>query len=178
MWLWTRRGCLKSDDRLHRLYAGAQLLRQHALDLRQRPLDCQYVGRHSRAAGGPQAQGDRQRLVVGQHQGRQLEPAAQVIATVWPTSRLDWDAQVLQHRDIAPHGPAVDFQALGQLRAAQAAACLEQFQDRQDARGRVIHLVPRARLTQREGWGKAVGSSQHPTLSSLSQTKATPSSWY
>jgi hypothetical protein len=53
---------------------------------------------------------------------------------------FDRDPEILQHRDVAADCAEIDLQPLGQLWAGEPATSLKQFQDRENARRRVVHV--------------------------------------
>ncbi|MFN8538071.1 MAG: hypothetical protein U0232_11420 [Thermomicrobiales bacterium] len=120
----------------------AQVGRQDALDFRQCGLDRGGIGGEADPPRGEQAERQPQRLVLGEHQRRQLEVGSQAVAAVPPLLGVDRDAQVLQHGDVATHGAAVDFEARGEFRAAEATVNLQEFERGQDARRRMVHASP------------------------------------
>ena len=93
------------------------------MDLGERVLD---VG--SEPASREQAEDDRHRVVLGQHERRQPEPGAHAVAAADAALALDRDAELLERRDVAPHRAAVDLQPVGDLPAGDERPRLEELQ--------------------------------------------------
>src|SRR5262249_26290599 len=91
------------------------------------------------ATGRKETEGEREGLVVGEHQGRKFEAGAQSVGAMAAALRFDGDAEVLENRHVAADGPLIDVEALGGCGSAEAWARLEEFEGGQDAGGWVVH---------------------------------------
>jgi hypothetical protein len=91
------------------------------------------------AVGGDETEDHRHRLVVGEHQRRQLEAGAQPIATVPAAVGGDRDAELGQGAGIPPDGPFVDAEARGEVGAGEPVVGLEQLEQGEDAGGGMGH---------------------------------------
>src|SRR5262249_26965614 len=81
-----------------------------------------------------------QRLVLSEHERRQLEATLQPVPPVAATFARYRDAQVLQHGHVTAHGALIDFQPLRELCTSDPAARLEQLQDGQQPGGWVVQI--------------------------------------
>ena len=124
---------------LGRAQAVAQGIGQHAVELGQGALDREPRGGQPQALGGEQAQHQGQRLLVGEHQGWQLEARPHPVAARPAPLGLDRDAHLLEAADVAADGARGDLEPLGDLRAAHLPVHLEQLQQGQEAFLREIH---------------------------------------
>ena len=112
---------------------------QDPVELGQRPPDRQSRAHQTHALHREQAQHQDQGLLVGEHEGWQLEPRAHPVAARPATLRLDRDAHLLEAEDVAAHRARGHLEPLGDLVAAQPPAGLEQLQQGEEALLGEIH---------------------------------------
>src|SRR5205807_1642083 len=78
-------------------------------------------------AGAQQPQGERQRLILGEHQGWQLESTAKLVATIATALAFDRYSQLLEHGHIASDRTLIYLQAPGQLPTAESPSRLQKL---------------------------------------------------
>jgi hypothetical protein len=113
--------------------------REDALDLGQRPFNSRSSDAETEATGGEETEGDGEGLIVGEHEGWKFETGTEFVGAVATAFRLDGDTEILEHGDVAADGALIDFEAFGELTAAQARTGLEEFEGGEDAGGWVVH---------------------------------------
>lgn len=116
---------MKADGGLQGLGAGVQGGGHHALGLGQGAHDSGFVDGQTQVANRHQAQDEGDCFLVGEHQGGHLEAAAEPVATAGAGFGFDGDAHLLQADEVAADGAPVDFEAAGELGAADAGVGLE-----------------------------------------------------
>lgn len=127
----------EAERRLERLDLAAQTYRQHPVDLLECTLDGGHLAGQPEPPRGEQAEHDRDGLVAGQHQRRQLVAGTHPVAAGETALTLDRNPELLERRDVAPDGPDVDAEPLGQLAPGRNRAGLERLEQLEQAkRGR------------------------------------------
>jgi hypothetical protein len=96
------------------------------------------------AGGALQGDGDRERLVVVEQQGRQGVPGAEAVAAVGAADGHHRVSEVAQGVQVASHGAVADLQPFGEVPQGPGAAGAEQRQQSQRSVGRRRHhlIVP------------------------------------
>ena len=112
-----------------------QLRRQHPLDLGEREAGRRRLGGEPELLGGEQAEHDRDGLVVGEHQRRQLVAGRQPVAAVPAAVGDDRDAELGERGGVPPDGPLVHAEPRAEVGAGQPVVGLEQLQHGQHAGG-------------------------------------------
>ena len=131
----SRRG-ERGGGRAERLHAPPQVPGQHLLELHQRAHGGLLDPGHRRPRRRPQADRDRDRLVVVEQQRRHRRPGGQPVAAGRAGERLDRIAEPAQPLDVAPDRAARHLEPLRQLASRPVAAGLEERQQgEQAARG-------------------------------------------
>jgi hypothetical protein len=139
------RGCTARRGReverlLERLDLAAERRGQHSVDLRQRSGDGIRGAIAAGLAGREEAEHDRDRLLVFEHQRRQPIPRADPVAAADASLSFDRDSEALQDADVAPHRARVDLEPVGDLAPGRQRPRLEQLEQLEQARGRRGHL--------------------------------------
>jgi hypothetical protein len=80
-------------------------------------------------------------LVGTEHQRREPQAAADAVAAVGPTDRLDRDAGLAQNRDVPPGGPLGDPELVGEPVRGDSRAALDEFERQQRSRRRADFWV-------------------------------------
>jgi hypothetical protein len=114
-------------------------VRQHAVELGEGALDRVRGGGEPDAPAGEQAQHDGQRLFAGEHERRQLVAGAQPVAARAADLGADRDADLLERRDVAAHGPGRHAEPARQVGAGEAVVRLQQLEQGEQAGGRMLH---------------------------------------
>lgn len=128
-----QRACRRRGGGDQRGDASAQRRGQDAVEFDQRPVGRAGLSRLFVLLAGGQRDGDGDRFVIGEHQGRQAYAAGQPVAAVASADGLDGDVHVTQGGDVAANGAGVDVQAPGELVGRHQAAVLQELQQCQDA---------------------------------------------
>ena len=81
--------------------------------------------------GGEQPEGDDDCLVVAQHEGREPVAGADPVTAADTALTLDRDAELLERRDVAPHGARADLEPLADLAPGDQGLCLQQLEQRE-----------------------------------------------
>ncbi|GGN40408.1 hypothetical protein GCM10012285_18400 [Streptomyces kronopolitis] len=144
-------GLLREGERVQERAESVREVRgQHPPDLGRCRLARRVPGRaEPRPAAGDQAEQHRQRLVVAEHERRQAVPGGEPVAAVAAAHRLHGHVEVEQMVHIAPHGPAVDAEAVGEFGHRAGAARLQQLQEGQHAAGGSGHVPSLGRIADR-----------------------------
>jgi hypothetical protein len=111
--------------------AVRQGLRQHPDDLRLRRRGRRGLRGQPDAVGRHEPEHDGDRLVVGEHQRRQLEARQQPVAAIPAPLGGHRDAQIGQVARIAPDGALVDRQPPGEVADRHPAMGLEELEHRE-----------------------------------------------
>ena len=93
----------------------------------------------ARAARGERPERDDHGLVVREHQRREPVAGSNAIATADASLAFDRDAEILERRDVAPGGPPVDPEPVGDLPAREERLRLEQLEELEEPSGRGEH---------------------------------------
>ncbi len=118
-----------------RAQAVRQRARQDALQLRHRAVGRGDLGgQQPGATAGSEAEHDRDRLVVGQHEWRELVATRQPVAAVAAATGLNRDAEVGKVLGVTAHGPLIDAETLSELTDRVLAASLQQPEQSEHAR--------------------------------------------
>lgn len=130
-------------DRCGEVHGVQQRIDPPGEDGRQYPADLRGGALGGRAFGGDQPcpgsgdepEQDGNRLLVGEHEWRQLVSGREPVPAVATAPGLDRDAEVGEVRRVAADRALVDAQPTGQVSHGEAATGLEDLQQRQYARG-------------------------------------------
>ena len=130
------------DRRLaERRNPASELRRQHLLELYQRADRGVLDPGHRRPGGGAEADGDRDRLVVVEEEGRHRGAGAQGVAAGGAGEGLDRIAEVAQALDVAADRSAGDLEAPGELGAGPIAPRLEQREQVEEPARGLVHAT-------------------------------------
>ena len=116
----------RREHRAERVDAPAQVRRQHLLELDERADRGLLDARHGRAGGGPQADRDRDRLVVVEQQRWHRRAGMQAVASGRSGDRIHRIAQVPQPLHVAADRAARHAEPLRELVAGPVTARLQQ----------------------------------------------------
>ncbi len=117
-------------------YAPAEVTGEHLLELQQRAHGGLLDAGHRRPRRRTQSDGDRDRLLVVEQQGRHRGARLQPVAAAGAAEGVHRISEPAQAVDVAPDRAAGHLEALGELVAGPFAAPLEQRQQlQQPARG-------------------------------------------
>ena len=143
-----RSGLRQADERrTQRLRLPSQALGQDALELRHRPLRGVLHPRHRARRRDVQCDGDRDRLVVVEHQRKKERARLEAVAARGPRRRLHRIPETAQAIDVPPERPVRDLEPRGQVGARPAPPRLQDRQEAQDAHRGLQH-APRFFLTE------------------------------
>ena len=124
---------------LERLDLAAEIGRQDAVDLLQRPRGRPARGVQPEPPRGEEAEHDDDRLVVSEHERRQPVARAHSVAAADPALALDRDPQLLENGQVSAHRARVDAKAVGDLPPGHDRAGLEQLEELEEVGGRRAH---------------------------------------
>ena len=91
---------------------------------------------------GAESHRDRDRLVVVEHERRQVRPGGEAVPAVRARSRVDRIAQLAEAVDVAAQRPAAHLEPLRQLVARPELVRLEQREQAQRPGGRIRSRLP------------------------------------
>ncbi|GEC06663.1 hypothetical protein SSP24_43180 [Streptomyces spinoverrucosus] len=131
----------RHGEGVERADPAAQPVRQHLLQLGERPDGGLADALDALPGGRAQTDGDRDGLVVVQQQRRQLGARTQLVAAARAGAGVDRVAQLAQPVDVPAHSTRGDTETFGQLGAGPLTARLEQGQQAQEA-GRGLEHAP------------------------------------
>ena len=128
------------ERRLERLDLAAQRGGEDAVDLPQRSLRGGGLAVEPKPPGGEQPEGDHHCLVVAQHEGWEPVAGADPVAAADTALTLDRDAELLERRDVAPHGARADVEPLADLAPCDERLRLQELEQREQPGGRRRHV--------------------------------------
>jgi hypothetical protein len=117
--------------RLERLDTAPQRVRQDAANLRERAVHRAALGVEALPLCGDEAEDDDDRLVLREHQRRQPVARPHPIAAADAALALDRDPELLERRDVAADGPAVDVELVGDLASVDQRPGLQELEERE-----------------------------------------------
>ena len=141
------RGGGEPERRLERLDPASERVREHAMELLESAVDRRRFAREALPPSRDEPEHDDDRLVAGEHERRQPVAGPHAVAAADASLTLDGDSQILEGRDVAPHGARVDLEVGGDLPPRDERTRLEELEQLEEPGGRCLH--PGESLTDR-----------------------------
>ena len=130
----------RRGDRTQGLHPAAQPRRHHLDHLRERPHPCLLDAGHRALRHHLHADGQRDGLVVVDHERGQRGPRGELVAALRAAVGVHRVAELAEAVDVAAQRARGDLEPVGQLRAGPEAVGLQQRQQAQRPRARVGHI--------------------------------------
>ena len=127
------------ERRLERLDAAPERVGKDAVDLRERALDRPGVAVEPLPTGRDQPEDDDHGFVVREHERRQAVARPHAVAAPDAALPFDRNAEILERRDVAPHGAGVDGEPLGDLPARRERPGLKDVEELEEPGCRGLH---------------------------------------